>query len=98
MLCDGLEGGVRGGAWDAAQKGEVCAQLELIQAAEQQKRTQRCRATVRHLNMNLRGFPPLQWLRICLPVQGTQVRSLVRELRPYKPQGLRVTTDPEHHN
>ena len=27
----------------------------------------------------------VQWLRICLPMQGTQVRSLVRELRSHMP-------------
>ena len=27
----------------------------------------------------------VQWLRICLPLQGTSVRSLVRELRSHKP-------------
>lgn len=31
-----------------------------------------------------KGFPGVQWHRICLPIQGTQVRSLVQE-------------DPTHH-
>ena len=29
----------------------------------------------------------VQWLRICLPLQGVQIGSLVRELRSHKPQG-----------
>ena len=29
----------------------------------------------------------VQWLRICLPMQATRVRSLVRELRSHAPQG-----------
>ena len=29
----------------------------------------------------------IQWLRICLPMQGTWVWSLVRELRSHMPQG-----------
>ena len=29
----------------------------------------------------------VQWLRICLPVQGTWVQSLVRELRSHMPRG-----------
>ena len=29
----------------------------------------------------------VQWLRICLPMQGTQVRSLVQELRFHLPVG-----------
>ena len=29
----------------------------------------------------------VQWLRICLPMQGTRVRSLVGELKPHMPQG-----------
>ena len=29
----------------------------------------------------------VQWLRICLPMQGTQVRSLVGELRSHMPRG-----------
>ena len=27
----------------------------------------------------------VQWLRLCLPVQGVQVRSLVRKLRSHMP-------------
>ena len=34
-----------------------------------------------------------QWLRICLPIQGTRVRALVRE----DPTGHRATK-PVHHN
>ena len=30
----------------------------------------------------------VQWLRICLPMEGTQVQSLVRELRSHKPCGM----------
>ena len=28
----------------------------------------------------------VQWFRICLPMQGTRVRSLIRELRSYMPR------------
>ena len=40
-----------------------------------------------------------QWLRICLPRQGTWVRSLVRELRSHLPLRIHVTTreKPAHH-
>ena len=31
-------------------------------------------------------FPGVQWLRICLPMQGTQVQSQVGELRSHMPQ------------
>ena len=40
------------------------------------------------------GTPPVaQWLRICLPMQGTQVQSLVRE-----DPTLRGATKPVQHN
>ena len=29
----------------------------------------------------------VQWLRLCLPMQGMRVQSLVGELRSHKPQG-----------
>ena len=29
----------------------------------------------------------VQWLRICLPMQGTRLESLVGELRSHMPQG-----------
>ena len=32
----------------------------------------------------------VQWLGICLPIQGTLVLSLVRELRSHMPQGKEV--------
>ena len=32
----------------------------------------------------------VQWLRLCLPIQGVQVQSLARELRSHIPQGQRV--------
>ena len=34
----------------------------------------------------------IQWLRICLPMQGTQVWSLVWELRSHMPRGNQATT------
>ena len=38
----------------------------------------------------------VQWLRICLPMQGTRVRSLVGELRSHMPWNSRATTtEPE---
>ena len=42
----------------------------------------------------LRDFLVLLWLRIHLPVQGMQVRSLVRKLRSHMPEG----TKPSHSN
>ena len=30
----------------------------------------------------------VQWLRICLPMQGIQVQSVVRELRSHTPWGI----------
>ena len=35
----------------------------------------------------LRTSPVAQWLRLCLPMQGTRVPSLVGELRSHMPQG-----------
>ena len=32
----------------------------------------------------------VQWLRLCLPIQGVQVQTLARELRSHIPQGQRV--------
>ena len=40
-----------------------------------------------------RASPVVQWLRIHLPMQGTQVRALVQE-----DPTCRGTTKPEHHN
>ena len=40
-------------------------------------------------------FLVVQWLRIHLPVQGTKVQSLVRELYP---TCHRATTEPTHHS
>ena len=34
----------------------------------------------------------VQWLRVCLPMQGVQVRSLVEELRYHIPQGQKTKT------
>ena len=34
----------------------------------------------------------VQWLRVCLPMQGVQVRSLVGELRHHIPQGQKKKT------
>ena len=34
----------------------------------------------------------VQWLRVCLPMQGVQVRSLVEELRYHLPQGQKTKT------
>ena len=34
----------------------------------------------------------VQWLRVCLPMQGVQVRSLVGELRHHIPQGQKNKT------
>ena len=34
----------------------------------------------------------VQWLRFHLPMQGEQVRSLVRELRSHRPQGQKTKT------
>ena len=36
-------------------------------------------------------------MRICLPMQGIQVRSLVRELRSHMGQLSPQTLEPEHH-
>jgi len=36
---------------------------------------------------SLRDFLAVQRLRLCLPMQGVQVRSLVRELRLHMPCG-----------
>ena len=41
-----------------------------------------CQTTQRGLEATL----VVQWLRLCLPMQGAQVRSLLGELRPHMPQ------------
>ena len=42
----------------------------------------------------------VQWLKICLPMRGMKVQSLVRELRSHMPQGNKAlepqTTEPTH--
>ena len=44
--------------------------------------------SIPHINEMVRGiFLVVQWLRIYLPMQGTRVRSLVRELRSHIPRG-----------
>ena len=40
-----------------------------------------------NLKVTLRNFSGDQWLRIRLPMQGTQVSSLVQELSPHMLQG-----------
>ena len=40
----------------------------------------------------MRDFPGQQWLRLCLPMQGVWVRSLVGELGSHMPQGQKATT------
>ena len=55
-----------------------------------QKRSKILRATTNtwHSQINKRGTSlVIQWLRIFLAIQGTQVWSLVRELRPHILQG-----------
>ena len=44
---------------------------------------------IKRSHVKLKGGTSLvvQWLGICLPMQGTWVRSLVKELRPHMPQG-----------
>ena len=34
----------------------------------------------------------VQWLRLCLPMQGVQVRTLIRELRSHMPYGQKSKT------
>lgn len=41
-----------------------------------------------HQEVNGGTFLLVQWLRILLPMQGTQFRSLVEELRPYLLRGM----------
>ena len=55
--------------------------------------------------MRLGTFLMVQWLRICLPMQGTQVQSLVQEdptfLGATKPEHhiyQSGTLEPKHHN
>jgi len=36
------------------------------------------------------GFPAVQWLRLCLPMQGVQVQSLDGELRSYMPHSQKT--------
>ena len=45
---------------------------------------------IKRSHVKLKGGTSLvvQWLGICLPMQGTWVRSLVKELRPHMPQGI----------
>ena len=42
---------------------------------------------VKHLEQYLGASLVVQWLRIHLPTQGTQVQALVWELRPHIPCG-----------
>ena len=45
---------------------------------------------LRTMRRNIKDFPVVQWLRICLPVQGTGVQLLVGELKSYMPWGNEV--------
>ena len=49
---------------------------------------------IKRSHVNLKGGTSLveQWLGICLPMQGTRVRSLVRELRSHTAQGNQTCT------
>ena len=38
-------------------------------------------------NLLLRTSLVVQWLRLCLPMQGTRVQSLIRELGSHMPMG-----------
>ena len=42
---------------------------------------------LRTMRRNIRDFPVVQWLRICLPVWGTGVRLPVGELKSHMPWG-----------
>ena len=42
--------------------------------------------------MHLGTSLEVQWLRLCLPTRGVQVRSLVEELRSYMPWGQKTKT------
>ena len=44
-------------------------------------------ATEQNKEKRMKGLPWCQWLRICLAMQGTLVRSLVGELRSHVPWG-----------
>ena len=46
-----------------------------------------------HIKKIFRASLVAQWLRICLPMQGTQVRALTRE-----DPTCRGATKPVHHN
>ena len=50
-------------------------------------------STTTHLKEDLRAFLVAQWLRICLPMQGTRVQALVRE-----DPTCHGATKPVHHN
>ena len=42
---------------------------------------------------NIRGASlAVQWLRLCLPMQGVQVQSLVGQLRSHMPRGQKTKT------
>ena len=73
MLCDHLEGWDGEAGREAQEGGDmgiyVC--IWLIHFVIQQKLTQHCKATTIKM---LKGTSLVaQWLRICLPMQGTRV-------------------------
>ena len=47
---------------------------------------------IRDKNNQVGTSPVVQWLRLCLPMKGVQVQSLVRELRYHMPQGQKSKT------
>ena len=66
-------------------KGQFLETLQTIQESSANHRRSRKRDTEE-------TSLEVQWLRLCLPVQGAWVRSLVRELRSHTPHGQRTRT------
>jgi len=72
----------------------ICVYIWLIHFIVQWKLIQHCKATIPQLKNNNNGTSlVVQWIKICLPMQGTRVRSLVQE-----DSTCRGATKPMYHN
>ena len=83
------------GGREAQEGGDmgIYVYIQLIHFVLQQKLTQHCKAIITPIKKNIRASLVAQWLRIHLPMQGTQVRALVRE-----DPTCRGATKPVRHN
>ena len=73
---------------ESAQTCQVLVSKSVENSSGARIRQMQSQGSSRNKNkMNLGTSLVVQWLRICLPMQGTQVQSQVGELRSHMPRG-----------